>query len=97
MGENMPYEIMMEEVQESLRVLESITKKKITTFAFPFGGDDDYCELAEEVLRENGIKKAVIVKSGNVGASNSGYKNPRHMMFDDDIELKLNRIWGIYG
>ncbi len=98
MGEGMLHELTEEEVRDSLVVLRSITGRDITTFAYPFGGDDDRCQLAEEVLKENGIKKAVIVKPGNIGSCCNMYELPRHMMFnDDDIERKLNRIWGIYG
>lgn len=98
MGSNQPYELMNEEVGESLQILRTITNNEITTFAFPFGGEGDYCALAEEILKENGIKKAVVVKPGNIRADSGGYNLPRHMMFhDDNIELKLNMIWGIYG
>lgn len=67
-------------------------------FAYPFGGTEDRCDIADQILLECGIKKSLLVKDGNVNVNDRMYNMPRHMIFeDDDIEKKLNRIWGIYG
>ncbi len=98
MGEDKPYKLMADEVSGSLSILRTCSMCEITTFAFPFGADEDYCAMAEEILKENNIKRAVSAKPGNIVANSWGYNMPRHMMYnDDDIEHKLNRIWGIYG
>lgn len=98
MGENKSRQLMLDEVVNSKSILENYTSKQITTFAYPYGGLEDRCPLAEDVLINSGIKRAVIVGAGNVDVSSNMYALPRHMMTNNsDIEHILNRIWGIYG
>lgn len=98
MGSNKSIKLMKEEIKESKKILENITDKKIDIFAYPFGSEEDCCDMAESILTKNGIKKTLLVKNGNINVENNGRMMPRHMMFDtDDISKKLKMIWGIYG
>jgi len=98
MGKNKPKELLESEVRDSKKILEEHIGKRITTFAYPFGGDGDRCKLAEEIIMQNGIEKIVIVKDGNISLDSKLCNLPRHMMFEsDNIERKLKKVWGIYG
>ncbi len=98
MGKNAPTELMQHEIVESKKILESYIQKEITTFAYPYGGIEDRCPLAEKIIIENGFKKIVTVENKNIDKDSSLYNLPRHMIFNDDnIECKINKIWGIYG
>ncbi len=98
MGSVHPKELLRSEIEESLSILEKKIGKKIDVFAYPFGGTEDRCDIADQILLECGIKKSLLVKDGNVNVNDRMYNMPRHMIFEhDDIEKKLNRIWGIYG
>lgn len=98
MGSNKSEFLMRKEIEESKDILESLIGRKVTTFAYPFGGDEDWCGVAENILSENEIEKTLLVKNGNISADDDMYQIPRHMIFDtDDIDRKLKMIWGIYG
>ena len=98
MNSTHPRELLREEIEESLDILERKIKKKIDVFAYPFGGTEDRCDMAEQILIECGIKKSVVVRSGNVNVNDEMYEIPRHMVYEvDDIEKKMNKIWGMYG
>lgn len=49
------------EVFESKKVLEEKTGKKVESFAYPFGGLNDYSPVSEKILRENGFKCAFVL------------------------------------
>ena len=67
-------------------------------FAYPFGGVEDRCDVADKILSECGIKKSVLVRNGNVSVTDAMYNLPRHMVLEsEDIEKKMRKIWGVYG
>lgn len=98
MGSFHSNDLLRSEIEESLVILEKKTGKRPDVFAYPFGGAEDRCDTADQILLECGIKKSLLVRDGNINVNDKMYNLPRHMIFqDDDIEKKLNRIWGIYG
>ena len=98
LGSTHPKELLREEIEESLDILQKKINKRIDVFAYPFGGAEDRCDMAEQILVDCGIRKSVVVRSGNVNADDEMYNIPRHMVYEtDDIEKKLNKIWGMYG
>lgn len=98
MGDIHPKELLKSEIEEALDILEKKTGKEMNVFAYPFGGIEDRCDLADQLLAECGIKKSVLVRNGNVKADDEMYNIPRHMLFEtDDIEMKMRKIWGVYG
>lgn len=91
-------EVIRNEVKESKDILESYTQCRVTSFAYPYGGINDRCDKAEEIISECGFNKILVVENGNTNKYGNMLHIPRHMIFDDDdIERKLNRIWGLYG
>ncbi len=98
MGSFHSNELLRSEIKESLNILEKKTGKRVEVFAYPFGGKEDRCDAADRIIAECGIRKTVLVRNGNVSVRDKMYNLPRHMMFeDDDIEVKMRRIWGLYG
>lgn len=98
MGDFHLRELLRLEIEESLKTLEKKIGKKITVFAYPFGGEEDWCSAADKIIAECGIKKSVLVKNGNVSVEDRMYNIPRHMVFEgEDMEVKMRKIWGIYG
>ncbi len=98
MGSVHPKELLRSEIEESLSILGKKIGKKIDVFAYPFGGTEDRCDIADQILLECGIKKSLLVKDGNVNVNDKTYNMPRHMVFEGDvIEKKMKKIWGIYG
>ena len=98
MGNIHSKELLCSEMEESLGILEEKTGKKIDVFAYPFGGEEDRCDTADQIMSACGIKKSMLVKNGNINVSDKMYNLPRHMVFDgEDIEKKLGKIWGLYG
>lgn len=98
MGSAHPKELLRSEIEESLSILAKKIGKKIDVFAYPFGGAEDRCDMADQILLECGIKKSLLVKDGNINVNDSMYNMPRHMIFEEDnIEKKMKKIWGIYG
>lgn len=98
MGSAHPEELLRSEIEKSLSILEKKIGKKIDVFAYPFGGTEDRCDMADQILLECGIKKSLLVKDGNINVNDRMYNMPRHMVFEDDnIEKKMKKIWGMYG
>ena len=86
------------EITESIQILREKTGHDIVTFAYPFGGVEDRSKKSENILQKNNIKKNVIVENRNTNIQCDMYSIPRYvMMEEDDIDKKMNRIWGIYG
>ncbi len=97
LGADKTIETIKSEVSGAKKELEDYIQKKVSVFAYPFGGEDDKSAIAEEIIRESGFYRSVCVKDGNVSAEDR-YDLPRHMMFEnDDIKNKLESIWGLYG
>lgn len=98
MGSRHSVELLRSEMTESINLLEKKIGKKVEVFAYPFGGAEDWCEAADRISAECGMKKTVLVKNGNVSVKDKMYNLPRYMMFENDnIETKMRRIWGVYG
>lgn len=90
--------LLRSEIEESICILEEKTGKKIKAFAYPFGGQKDLCDTADQIISECGIKKSLLVRNGNVNVKDKMYHLPRHMIFEnEDIDGKMRKIWGIYG
>lgn len=98
MGDIHSRELLCSEITESLDILEKKIRKEINVFAYPFGGVEDRCDVADKILSECGIKKSVLVRNGNVSVTDAMYNLPRHMVLEsEDIEKKMRKIWGVYG
>ena len=62
------------EIEESKRKIETIISKKITTFAYPFGGEEDYSEETIKIAESAGFKK---IFSTTPGFAKADYVNGR--------------------
>ena len=98
MGDFHSRELLRSEIEEALDILEKKIDKDIHVFAYPFGGIEDRCDGADQILAECGIKKSVLVRNGNINVNDDMYNIPRHMVFEsEDMEKKMRKIWGLYG
>lgn len=98
MGNIHPNELLRSEIEESLSILKDKINKNATVFAYPFGGAEDRCSEADRIITECGINKSVLVMNGNISVKDDMYNLPRHMVFEgEDIEMKMRKIWGLYG
>lgn len=62
--------------------LESQLGRKVTSFAYPFGGPDDYNQHTIEILRECGIRRSCITTTGSVTPRENQYEYPRRSVLD---------------
>ena len=69
-------EKQLEEIEGSIRFLEKIMNKKITTFSYPFGGREDYNADSIAIVREMNLKTASNFP-GRVYCNTSPYELPR--------------------
>lgn len=98
MGNIHSNELLRSEIEESLNILEKKTGKKVKVFAYPFGGDEDWCSIADQIVAECGINKTALVRNGNISVKDRMRNIPRHMVFEgEDMETKMKKIWGLYG
>lgn len=65
-----------EEIEGSVRCLEKIMRKKVTTFSYPFGGKEDYNADSVAIVREMNLKTASNFP-GRVYRNTSVYEIPR--------------------
>ena len=88
---SMSYEQQRLECITSIRKLEEIIGKKITTFSYPFGGKFDYNLDTFKILEELGIKRAATTNAKII--SNEGkYEIPRVTVNDMGIDDFSNMI-----
>lgn len=98
MGAFHPKELLDLEIRESLKILEEKIGRKVNVFAYPFGGAEDRCDISDGIIAACGIKKSVLIENGNFAAGDVMYNLPRYMVFaGEDMEMKMNKIWGLYG
>lgn len=74
-----------EEIIGSKKLLESITDKPVTTFAYPYGSTKDFTEVAVDIVRSTGFNVAVSTVSGVVDLNGDLFSLPRVWIGDWDI------------
>ena len=62
--------------------LEQQLNRKVTSFAYPFGGPDDYNEDTIRILKECGIQRSCITASGSVTPALDRYEYPRRSVLN---------------
>lgn len=88
------------EIRESKKRLEDIIGKEITVFSYPFGTKADYTDDTCEILKEEKIKKAGIVKQGLWRDGIDEYQIPRNIVRNwnaNELARQINRTWAIWG
>ncbi len=74
------------EIRESKRQLEEVVGKKIKSFAYPFGGTDDYSLKTIALLKENGFDSACSAMPGCVRPGVDSFQLPRFFIRNWDRE-----------
>ncbi|HEV2719698.1 MAG TPA: polysaccharide deacetylase family protein [Thermoanaerobaculia bacterium] len=83
------------EIVESKRQLEAWTGKRVTSFAYPFGGANDFSDDAVRFAREAGFELACANVPGTVRASTSRFALPRLLVRNwsgDEFRRRLGRL-----
>jgi peptidoglycan/xylan/chitin deacetylase (PgdA/CDA1 family) len=75
------------EIDDSVRIVETVTGQKPTLFAYPNGRPCDFDERAVRVLRENGIEVAVTTTQRYLCAAEDILKLPRVGLSDGESAL----------
>lgn len=91
-------DIILEEVLESKKILESILRDEITAFSYPYGQKEDFSSKSEECLKIVGIKKAVTTVSGLVYADTNLLSLPRQFAGNvkaKELERMIRKLWCI--
>jgi len=74
-----------EEIMRSKEVLEGHIKKSVTSFAYPFGSEEDFDAKTIEFVKQAGFELACANIQGNVMLRSSPYAFPRRLVRDWDI------------
>jgi peptidoglycan/xylan/chitin deacetylase (PgdA/CDA1 family) len=86
------------EIKRSIHLLEEITKRKCTSFAYPFGGSRSTSELCIEVLKELEIKLAFTTMRGaNIPGCNRYLLRRFIVQRDSKYYFRLQLSGLIYG
>lgn len=78
------------EIEESVEIVEQVTGRKPTQFAYPNGRPEDFDERAVKVLRETGIAVAVTTTQRYLGAAEDILKLPRIGVTDGESALHMS-------
>lgn len=78
------------EIDESVRVVETVTGRKPTQFAYPNGRPCDFDERAVKALRETGIEVAVTTTQRYLRAAEDVLRLPRVGLSDGESALHTN-------
>lgn len=73
------------ELKDSKTLLETLTKRKITTFAYPYGAQEDI-DLVEEEPLKYGYEMCFSVEAGSIGKNSNKLRLPR--MFVENWDKK---------
>ena len=73
----LPPSAQRDEVRQSKRQLEEILNRQVSTFAYPYGGPDDYTDTTVEVVKEAGFVCACTTSGGLVRRGADPYRMPR--------------------
>ena len=80
------------QVRGSKERIEAELGSKVTTFAYPNGGPDDFDETTKTILREEGFVSAVTTLPGANDAATDRLELRRVGMWGDDPHLSLLRL-----
>jgi peptidoglycan/xylan/chitin deacetylase (PgdA/CDA1 family) len=78
------------EIDESVRIVETVTGRKPTQFAYPNGRPSDFDERAVKALRQNGIEVAVTTTQRYLRATEDVLRLPRIGLSDGESALHAN-------
>jgi peptidoglycan/xylan/chitin deacetylase (PgdA/CDA1 family) len=81
-----------QEIVESRRHLEEIVHARVTSFAYPFGGAQDFTPETAAIVREEGFVAACATTRGAVRENADPWRLPRYHVVDSDGETLDRRI-----
>lgn len=80
------------EIVDSKKILESIIKKEVVSFAYPFGGKGDYTKVSRKLIRKAGFKCACSNFPRIVRWGRDVYQLPRYLVRDLDGDKFTQKI-----
>ena len=81
-----PENIQRIEIENSIKIVEGITEKKVKYFAYPFGNTEDVNNITIKILKENGIVAAFTTESEIIDEIDNEFLLPRINCENDSIE-----------
>ena len=72
-----PFDVAQREIAGSRRALEQILRRPVTSFAFPYGGPEDYNRDTVKLVQEAGFHCAYSTTPGVVGSGAERFQLPR--------------------
>jgi peptidoglycan/xylan/chitin deacetylase (PgdA/CDA1 family) len=88
----LPREAQRLEIVESRRGLEDLLGASVTSFAYPFGGKEDFTAETASIVREEGFAAACATTRGAVRAGADPWRLPRFHVVDSDGDQLDRRI-----
>ena len=85
------------EIEVSKRYLEEVTEKPVVSFAYPYGGKNDYTHESVHCVRKAGFSLACSNFPGIIWPATNRFELPRFLIRDwsgDEFERRLERIVG---
>lgn len=89
---SLPPEEQRDEIVGSKRVLEELTGRTVSVFAYPFGAPTDYGWRARRICRDAGFRRAAANFPGHVHSTTDPFEIPRFLVRDWTGEELVSRL-----
>jgi len=93
----LPVAVQQSEVAGSKARLEAITKRRVTSFAYPFGGRADYTRSTVSLVRNAGFTTACANVAGLVRRRSDPWQLPRVLVRNLDADAFAGRLREWFG
>jgi len=82
----LPEGLQQHEITESKRILESYINVPVNSFAYPFGGRNDYTKVTVKYVKTAGFTAACSNFEGHVSLFTNPYQVPRYLVRNWDAD-----------
>ncbi len=89
---NLSYQNQYYEISQSIKHLESLFKREIEVFSYPFGSKEDFDEVAIEICQEQKIRKSAANIPGIWNPRCDEYRIPRNIVRNWEIKEYIQKI-----
>lgn len=80
------------EIRESKKFIETVIKKEVSNFAYPFGTANDYTSETIDILKSEGFKRAGVVKNELITDETDVFQIPRFTVRNYELSEFKNFI-----
>ena len=88
----LPADAQRAEILGGRQELESITERKIGTFAYPYGTAQDFTDETVRIVRETGFELACTTVPGSVESGDDLFRLRRCVVYDWELDHFKRRL-----